>query len=160
MDVEILQYIRLMAEDQGDSALLEDYEIENLAKNRRARIYFKSLETDDYFTWTYPGGFIELTSLSTSYEGTAIDAGDYTADSIAGLYTFDAEQSWICLNGWQYDVNDIIAHCWLAKGAILRGSTKSYSLGDESVDEAPTVQYCVEMYWKFCTSEGGRLELL
>jgi hypothetical protein len=161
MDNDLLAHIRFLVEDSGDSPVISDAQIFNVARNRRRLVYYESLATEDYLTWYHSRNYIEVISLADGYEGTAYmdpPSGDYTSDPIEGSFTFDEEQSTVYLHGYVYDLMDIVSQCWLVKGGLLDtypGMT--YTLGDETVSKGEAKEYCVQQYWRYKTSKGGQL---
>lgn len=156
MDSTLLDHIRVLIDDTGVSPLVPTTTIERVAKTRRSRVYYEGLYSDDDLTWYSGRNYVEVTELADGYEGTTLTPA--SSDPIEGSWTFSTTQSAVYLKGYVYDLMDIVAQLWLLKGSLLDAYGFNYSLGDENVDKGSTKEYCIEKYWQFSTSKGGRVQ--
>jgi hypothetical protein len=156
LDATLLEHIRELLDDSTSPYTVPTTTIERVAKTKRREVYYAPLYSDDDLNWYIGRNYVEVTTLADGYEGDAVTPS--ASDPIEGKWTFATAQSSVYLRGYVYDLLDIVAECWLIKGNFLSAYGPKYSLGDESVDDSGTKEYCIGKYWQYRTSRGGRVQ--
>jgi hypothetical protein len=152
----LLEHIRELIDDSATPPLVPTTTIERVAKTRRSRVYYVALYSDDDLTWYSGRNYVETTELADAYEGDVLTPA--SSDPIEGSWTFATAVNAVYLKGYAYDLLDIVARLWLVKGDLLDAYGMNYSLGDENVDKGSSREYCIQKYWQYATSKGGRVQ--
>lgn len=154
MDNVLLEHIRSLIDDSATPYKVTDEEIINLAATRRIDLYFELLMTKDDLTWYSRYNFVEVTRLTSEYEGaTALTPS--VSDPIEGRWAFTTVKTVAYVYGFAYDLEDIVSRCWLLKADRIDVAI-NYSLGDETVDSTAYKQHCIDQYHRYHKSRGGQ----
>jgi len=157
---QLLDELRKLIEDEAS----EDYtDAELTVYLNKYRGYLDDIaltyESDDYLVWFCDYRYLGNVILDSA-EDTPIDEGDYTADDINGIYTFDAEPDSLAvyIKANYYNLYKTASDIWLVRAARCSFSG-TVGLGDETIPmDKENKVYCIEKYWQLRPSDSTNIE--